>query len=39
VKFYFSPRTRLAFAWFCFGVHVLALGAVAFVIRGGIPPR
>ncbi|HEX7593884.1 MAG TPA: DUF2071 domain-containing protein [Anaerolineae bacterium] len=35
---YFSPKTRLAFAWFCFIVHVFALLAVLLVIRNGIPP-
>jgi len=35
---YFSPKTRRLFAWTCFGVHVLALLAVALVLRNGIPP-
>jgi uncharacterized protein YqjF (DUF2071 family) len=35
---YLTPRTRLGIAWFCFGVHVVALTAVLFVLRFGIPP-
>lgn len=35
---YFSPKTRLAFAWFCVSVHVFALLAVLLVLRNGIPP-
>ena len=35
---YFSPKTRLLFAWTCFGIHVFALLAVALVLRNGIPP-
>jgi hypothetical protein len=35
---YFSPRTRLIFAWACFAVHAFALLAVLLVLRNGIPP-
>ncbi len=35
---YFSPKTRLVFAWFCVIVHVFALLAVLLVLRNGIPP-
>lgn len=35
---YFSPRSRLIFAWACFGVHAFALLAVLLVLQPGIPP-
>jgi len=35
---YFSPPTRRALAWFCFLVHLVALGAAFFVLGGGLPP-
>jgi uncharacterized protein YqjF (DUF2071 family) len=35
---YFSPRTRLFFAWACVVIHVFALSAVLLVLRNGIPP-
>jgi hypothetical protein len=35
---YFLPRTRLVFAWMCFGVHAIALLAVLLVLQRGIPP-
>src|SRR5512140_1148304 len=35
---YFSPRTRMIFAWACFAVHAFALLAVVLVLQPGIPP-
>ena len=35
---YFSPRTRMIFAWACFGVHAFALLAVLLALQPGIPP-